>query len=190
MALGRWLGGSLPIMLSSPIVSGMRLKLRGGFAAVGLIEIYPAWMKAAMASNAEPQGPDFEQAGGILPAIAQDADTGQVLMLAYMNAESFHETLASGRAVYYSRRRGRLWRKGEESGHWQEVVGVFIDCDRDTILLRVRQVGGAACHQGYASCFFRQVTPQGLEVVAERVFDPAQVYGQRKVLPGTGGSSD
>lgn len=120
--------------------------------------------------------PDFSTPDGFLPAIAQDADTGDVLMLAYMNAESFAETLATGRAVYYSRSRGRLWRKGEESGHFQEVCGVFVDCDGDTILLRVRQVGGAACHEGYRSCFFRQVTPAGLQVVAERVFDPATVY--------------
>lgn len=120
--------------------------------------------------------PDFSTADGLLPAIAQDADTGEVLMLAYMNAESFAETLATGRAVYYSRSRGRLWRKGEQSGHFQEVCGVFVDCDGDTILLRVRQIGGAACHEGYRSCFFRQVTPAGLQVVAQRVFDPATVY--------------
>ena len=122
--------------------------------------------------------PDFNSSGGLLPAIAQDADTGDVLMLAYMNAESFAETVATGRAVYYSRSRGRLWRKGEESGHVQQVCGIFVDCDGDTILLRVRQVGGAACHEGYRSCFFRQVTADGLKVIAKRVFDPATVYQQ------------
>jgi phosphoribosyl-AMP cyclohydrolase len=119
---------------------------------------------------------DFDKAGGLVPAIAQDADTGQVLMLAWMNREAYEETLRTGRACYYSRSRGRLWRKGEESGHVQEVRGIFIDCDADTILLKVHQIGGAACHEGYASCFFRQVKGEQLEVVAERIFDPKQVY--------------
>jgi phosphoribosyl-AMP cyclohydrolase len=114
--------------------------------------------------------------GGLLPAIAQDAETGQVLMLAYMNRESYEETLATGRAVYFSRSRGKLWRKGEESGNVQEVRGIFVDCDADTILLKVHQIGGAACHEGYPSCFFRQVTDSGLRVVGERVFDPKTVY--------------
>ncbi len=120
--------------------------------------------------------PDFSKGNGLIPAIAQDADTGEVLMLAYMNAERYAETLAHGRAVYFSRGRNQLWRKGEESGHVKEVRAVLVDCDGDTILLKVHQRGGAACHQGYRSCFFRQVTPGGLEFVAERVFDPAQVY--------------
>jgi phosphoribosyl-AMP cyclohydrolase len=120
--------------------------------------------------------PDFARAGDLLPAIAQDADTGEVLMLAYMNAEGYAETLATGRAVYYSRSRKQLWRKGEQSGHVQEVVGIYLDCDRDAILLSVRQRGGAACHTGYRSCFYRQVTPEGLKVVGRQVFDPEQVY--------------
>ncbi len=124
-----------------------------------------------------PTGPDFTRGDGLLPAIAQDAATGQVLMLAWMNADAFAETLATGRAVYYSRSRGRLWRKGEESGHVQTVRGVFIDCDADTILLRVEQQG-AACHEGYRSCFFREVTPAGLQVMADRLIDPADVYRQ------------
>lgn len=119
---------------------------------------------------------DFDKADGLVPAIAQDADTGQVLMLAWMNREAFEETLRTGRACYWSRSRGKLWRKGEESGHVQTVLGVFIDCDADTILLKVRQIGGAACHEGYASCFFRQVDGDKLRVIAERVFDPKQVY--------------
>jgi phosphoribosyl-AMP cyclohydrolase len=123
-----------------------------------------------------PTGPDFSKGGGLLPAIAQDADSGQVLMMAYMNAESYAETLATGRAVYYSRSRRKLWRKGEESGNVQKVRAVYVDCDLDTILLQVEQVGGAACHVGYQSCFYRQVTPDGLEVVGRRVFDPAEVY--------------
>src|SRR4051812_6133120 len=95
--------------------------------------------------------PDFSKGSGLLPAIAQDATTGEVLMLAWMNDEAFQETLRTGRAVYYSRSRGRLWRKGEESGHWQIVKGIRVDCDADTILLSVDQQG-AACHEGYKSC--------------------------------------
>jgi phosphoribosyl-AMP cyclohydrolase len=123
--------------------------------------------------------PDFDKGGGLLPVIAQDVETGEVLMMAYMNAGAYQETLTTGRAVYYSRSRDKLWRKGEESGNVQEVRGVYLDCDRDTILLRVHQIGGAACHKGYRSCFFRQVTPGGLKVVGERVFDPDEVYGKK-----------
>ena len=120
--------------------------------------------------------PDFAKAGGLLPAIAQDAGDGAVLMLAWMNEEAYDETLRTGQAVYWSRSRGKLWRKGEESGNVQEVVGVYLDCDADTILLKVQQVGVAACHEGYRSCFFRKV--EGDEVVVEgiRLFDPARVY--------------
>ena len=127
-------------------------------------------------ASSTPQGPDFGKGDGLLPAIAQDSTTGQVLMLAYMNRESYEETLATGRAVYFSRSRGKLWRKGEESGNVQRVESIFVDCDADTILLKVNQIGGAACHEGYPSCFFRRVTPDGLEVVGTRVFDPASVY--------------
>jgi phosphoribosyl-AMP cyclohydrolase len=119
---------------------------------------------------------DFDKAGGLVPAIAQDAATGQVLMLAWMNHDAFEETLRTGRAVYFSRSRNKLWRKGEESGNVQEVREIYIDCDADTVLLKVHQVGGAACHEGYPSCFFRKVEPAGLRVVGERVFDPKVVY--------------
>jgi phosphoribosyl-AMP cyclohydrolase len=123
---------------------------------------------------------DFDKSGGLVPAIAQDADTGAVLMLAWMNREAYEETLRTGRACYFSRSRNRLWRKGEESGHVQEVRGVFVDCDADTVLLKVHQVGGAACHEGYASCFFRRVEGDELKVVGNRVFDPARVYAAPK----------
>lgn len=122
------------------------------------------------------QGPDFAKCEDLLPAIAQDVATGEVLMMAYMNPESYAETLATGRAVYYSRSRQKLWRKGEESGNVQKVHAIYMDCDRDTILLKVEQIGGAACHKGYKSCFYRKVTPEGLQVEGERVFDPAEVY--------------
>ena len=119
---------------------------------------------------------DFDKSGGLVPAIAQDAETGDVLMLAWMNREAYEETLRTGRACYYSRSRGKLWRKGEESGNVQEVKAVFFDCDADTILLKVHQIGGAACHEGYHSCFFRQVIGDQVQVIGERVFDPKQVY--------------
>ena len=117
-------------------------------------------------------------ADGLVPAVAQDAKSGEVLMLAWMNREAFDETVRTGRAVYFSRSRNKLWRKGEESGNVQEVRGVFVDCDADTVLLKVKQVGGAACHEGYKSCFFRQLAGGELAVVGERVFDPEQVYGK------------
>ena len=119
---------------------------------------------------------DFDKSGGLVPAIAQDADSGTVLMRAWMNREAFEETFRTRRAVYFSRSRNRLWRKGEESGHYQEVRDILIDCDADTILLMVHQIGGAACHEGYQSCFFRRVESDGLKVIAEKVFDPKDVY--------------
>ena len=130
-------------------------------------------------SDSSLTSPDFSKGDGLVPAIAQDAASGDVLMMAYMNAESYAETLRTGRAVYYSRSRRKLWRKGEESGNVQLVKAVYIDCDADTLLLKVEQLGGAACHEGYKSCFFRKVTPAGLEVEGERVFDPATVYGKK-----------
>jgi phosphoribosyl-AMP cyclohydrolase len=122
---------------------------------------------------------DFDKAGGLIPAIAQDADTGEVLMLAWINREAFDETVRTRRAVYFSRSRNRLWRKGEESGNVQEVVGIYVDCDADTVLLKVRQIGGAACHEGYKSCFFRKVEDGSLTIVSERLFDPKEVYGKK-----------
>src|ERR1700692_12673 len=120
--------------------------------------------------------PDFDKSGGLVPAIAQDAASGKVLMLAWMNQEAFEETVRTGRAVYYSRSRQRLWRKGEESGHVQEVKEIYFDCDADAILLKVNQIGGAACHEGYQSCFFRRLDKDTVTVVGERVFDPQEVY--------------
>lgn len=122
--------------------------------------------------------PAFAEPDGLITAVAQDAHTGQVLMVAHMNREAWEQTLATRRAVYYSRARGRLWRKGEESGNFQLVREVFVDCDADAVLLMVEQIGGAACHEGYPSCFFRQVVPEGLKTVAERVFNPSEVYGK------------
>lgn len=122
--------------------------------------------------------PNFDTSTGLVPAIAQDAQTGEVLMLAWMNQEAYEETLRTQRACYYSRSRKRLWRKGEESGHVQLVQSVCVDCDADTVLLKVIQQGGAACHEGFKSCFFREVDGDQLREVGERVFDPKAVYGK------------
>jgi phosphoribosyl-AMP cyclohydrolase len=131
-------------------------------------------------SSTHPNPPAFSSPTDLVTAIAQDVTTGQVLMVAHMNREAWDETLRTGRAVYFSRSRGRLWRKGEESGNFQRVIEVYVDCDGDAVLLKVEQDGGAACHAGYPSCFFRQVTPEGLKIVAERQFDPAKVYNQQQ----------
>ena len=120
---------------------------------------------------------DFEKLGGLVPAVAQDWKTGEVLMLGFMNREAFEATVAEGRAVYFSRSRRKLWRKGETSGNVQHVKEIYVDCDEDTVLLKVEQVGGAACHEGYRSCFYRRLEDGGLKVVGERIFDPKDVYG-------------
>lgn len=114
---------------------------------------------------------------GLVPAIVQDAQSGNVLMMAWMNADALQHTLQTGKATFYSRSRGKMWVKGESSGHVQQVEQVRVDCDQDTVLLRVRS-GGPACHVGYQSCFYRAADAQGgLEFVEQRVFDPKEVYG-------------
>ncbi len=122
-------------------------------------------------------GPDFKKTA-LIPVIAQDEQTGDVLMLAYMNEDAYAETLRTGRVCYWSRSRQKLWRKGEESGNVQELRSIYFDCDADTLLVKVNQIGGAACHEGYRSCFFRKIDPQtrAVSVEGERVFDPVQVY--------------
>jgi phosphoribosyl-AMP cyclohydrolase len=122
-------------------------------------------------------GPDFTK-HDLLPVIAQDVTSGDVLMLAYMNREAYEETLRTGRVCYYSRSRQKLWRKGEESGNVQQLKQIFFDCDADTLLVKVEQIGGAACHEGYRSCFFREIDlPTGnVQIVGDRLFDPADVY--------------
>ena len=113
---------------------------------------------------------------GLLPAIAQDALSGEVLMLAWMNREALLQTIARGEAVYWSRSRGRLWHKGEESGHTQRVLEIGTDCDKDVILLKVEQTGGIACHTGRRSCFFRRLTDAGWQDVAPVLRDPKEIY--------------
>ncbi len=115
---------------------------------------------------------------GLVPAIVQDADTGEVLMLAYMNEQALQKTLADGLATFFSRSRQQLWRKGESSGHLQHVVEVRVDCDLDAILLRVKQ-DVAACHEGYRACFYRRMENGSLRIVEEKVFDPASTYGKK-----------
>lgn len=119
---------------------------------------------------------DFTKSQGLVTAIAQDAGSGDILMLAHMNEESLAQTLATGEAVYWSRSRNRLWHKGEESGNVQKVKEILLDCDGDAILLKIEQIGGAACHTGKRSCFFRRLSLDGVEDVGQQVFDPAQVY--------------
>jgi phosphoribosyl-AMP cyclohydrolase len=120
---------------------------------------------------------DFDKMGGLLPAIVQDAATGDVLMLAFMNREAWERTLATGEAHYYSRTRETIWHKGGTSGHVQRVKEIFLDCDRDTVLLKVDQVGGAACHTGHRSCFHRRRQGDDWQVVGSLIFDPKEVYG-------------
>jgi phosphoribosyl-AMP cyclohydrolase len=113
---------------------------------------------------------------GLIPAIIQDVDTGEVLMMAYMNEQSLRATLETGKTHFWSRSRQKYWMKGESSGHTQEVKEITIDCDKDTLLIKVKQIG-AACHEGYHNCFFRRLTAAGeLETVGERMFDPEKVY--------------
>lgn len=119
---------------------------------------------------------DFEKAGGLVTAIAQDDDTGEVLMVAYMNEESLRRSLELGEVVYWSRSRKKFWHKGEESGNVQKLKGLYVDCDGDALVLRVEQVGGAACHTGKRNCFFRRIDRGEVEDVGVQVFDPAEVY--------------
>lgn len=120
--------------------------------------------------------PDFSK--GLVPAIAQDAATGEVLMLAYMNEEAWRRTLATGEAHYWSRSRGELWHKGGTSGHVQKVHSIRLDCDSDTILLRIEQIGGAACHTGRRSCFYREWREGTVSECSPVIFDPRAVYGR------------
>ena len=122
---------------------------------------------------------DFAKLDGLLPAIVQDAESGDVLMLGFMNQQAYDETRASGAVTFFSRTRGKLWRKGEQSGHTLRVRELFVDCDNDTVLVRVDPAGPGVCHEGYRSCFFRRLEADGsAAVVGERTFDPNTVYGE------------
>jgi phosphoribosyl-AMP cyclohydrolase len=124
---------------------------------------------------------DFQKSNGLVPAIIQDDRTSDVLMLGFMNPESLAETLRSGEAVFFSRSRNKLWKKGESSGHVLRVREIRVDCDADALLVRVEAVGPGVCHEGYLSCFFRRLEPDGsARVIAERTFAPEKVYGTEK----------
>ena len=114
---------------------------------------------------------------GLIPAIAQDHETGKVLMMAFINREAWEKTLETGKAHYWSRSRGKLWLKGESSGNVQVIEGILVDCDEDTVIYQVKQIGGAACHKGFPSCFYRKVVGgEKLEFIETKVFNPEEVY--------------
>ncbi len=124
---------------------------------------------------------DFQKSGGLVPAIIQDERTGEVLMLGFMNPESLAETRRTGEAVFFSRSRNKLWKKGESSGHVLRVREIRVDCDADALLVRVEALGPGVCHEGYRSCFFRKLDPDGsASVIAECTFAPERVYGTEK----------
>jgi phosphoribosyl-AMP cyclohydrolase len=124
---------------------------------------------------------DFHKSGGLVPAIIQDARSGDVLMLGFMNAESLAETQRTGEVVFFSRSRNNLWKKGESSGHVLRVRQLLVDCDADALLVRVEAVGPGVCHEGYRSCFFRSIEPNGsARIIAERTFAPETVYGKER----------
>jgi phosphoribosyl-AMP cyclohydrolase len=124
---------------------------------------------------------DFQKAAGLVPAIIQDQQTGEVLMLGFMNDASLAQTRASGEVVFFSRSRNKLWKKGESSGHVLKVRELLVDCDADAILVKVDPVGPGVCHEGYRSCFFRAIAPDGqLKIIAELTFDAEKVYSPEK----------
>ena len=123
----------------------------------------------------------FEKLNGLLPVVIQDYQTNKVLMLAFMNKEAWQRTLKSGKATYYSRTKKAIWQKGETSGNVQLVKEVLIDCDNDTVLLKVKQVGSAACHTGYESCFYRKLERGKLKIIGKKVFEPKEVYKQTEL---------
>lgn len=119
---------------------------------------------------------NFKKMGGLIPAVVQDYKTGEVLMLAFMNQEAWEATLSTGKATYYSRTRQKLWIKGETSGNIQIIKDIRIDCDDDTVVLKVDQVGGAACHTGHKSCFYKKVEDGSIRIVGKPIFNPEEVY--------------
>jgi len=122
--------------------------------------------------------PNFDKMNGLVPAIAQDYRTGEVLMLAFMNQQAWEATLNSGKATYWSRTRQELWVKGQTSGNQQIVKEIRIDCDEDTVLLKIEQQGGATCHTGHRSCFHKKVEGETIRIIGSPLFDPKEVYGK------------
>ena len=123
---------------------------------------------------------DFEKSNGLIPAVAQDWQTGEILMLAYISPESWAETLKSGCATYFSRSRNKLWKKGESSGHVQKIHSILVDCDLDTVVFKVEQLGSGACHTGHRSCFYREVDGETFRETEKPVFDADKVYQVKK----------
>ncbi len=121
---------------------------------------------------------NFAKMGGLVPAVVQDYKTGEVLMLAFINEEAWQKTLDTGKAHYYTRTRQKIWLKGETSGHFQLIKEILVDCDEDTVVFKVEQIGGIACHTGHNSCFYRKVEGDELVIFKEMIFDPQQVYGK------------
>lgn len=121
---------------------------------------------------------NFAKMDGLVPAVVQDYKTNEVLMLAFINEEAWQKTLDTGKAHYYTRTRQKIWLKGETSGHFQLIKEILVDCDEDTVVFKVEQIGGAACHTGHNSCFYRKVQGDSLVVFKEMIFDPQQVYGK------------
>ena len=119
---------------------------------------------------------DFDKTGGLIPAVVQDHSTGEVLMLAYINRDAWETTLRTGKATFFSRSRQKLWVKGETSGNVQMIKEIRIDCDDDTVIYKVAQIGGAACHTGHRSCFFKLVADGAVQVEGQPLFDPEDVY--------------
>ncbi|OHD54128.1 MAG: phosphoribosyl-AMP cyclohydrolase [Spirochaetes bacterium GWF1_51_8] len=121
---------------------------------------------------------DYSKMDGLVTAVTVDAETGEVLMVAFMNEEAFTKTLETGKVHYFSRSRGKLWLKGESSGNFQEVREILVDCDQDAVVVKVKQ-SGPACHEGYKSCFFRKIEDGGLKIVLPRLEDPEKMYGKK-----------
>ena len=133
---------------------------------------------------------DFAKLEGLVPAIVQDAASGEVLMLGFMNEQAYRETRASGEVTFFSRTRNKLWRKGEQSGHVLRVREVLVDCDGDTVLVRAEPVGPGVCHEGYRSCFFRRLDSDGSTAIVDtRAFDPAVVYPSGRAALRSSGST-
>ena len=123
------------------------------------------------------QKPDFSKSpDGLIPAVAQCAETNEILMLAYVNKDAWLETLKSGRACYWSRSRSKLWKKGEESGNWQEIVEILVDCDADAIIYKIKQIGGIACHTGRHSCFFHKYEGDDFKIISDPIKNPEDLY--------------
>jgi phosphoribosyl-AMP cyclohydrolase len=133
-------------------------------------------VKGEKRSNMGRIEPNFDRLGGLVPVVAQDYTSGKVLMVAFMNRQAWEETLKTHLATYWSRSRQELWVKGEQSGNRQEVKEIYVDCDEDTVLLKVIQQGGGACHTGHCSCFYRRLEGEELKEIEERVFDPEEMY--------------